>query len=328
SFYMGTSNDNYDEIMRTDSESVCGIKIFMGSSTGNLLVDDKSALRKIFANCPMLIATHCEDEDTIKKNHERLIKIYGSDHLEVKHHPTIRSSEGCLMSSTFAVQLAKEFETRLHVLHISTEEELALFQKKEKLKEKRITSEVCVHHLYFDASDYEKLGNMIKCNPAIKAPHNKGPLFAAMLEDRLDVIATDHAPHTLEEKMENYLSAPSGLPLIQHSLNIMLDFYIKGSVTLEKIVEKMCHAPAECFRIKERGYLREGYMADIVIVDLDYEWQIDKSNILYKCKWSPLQGMRCKGRVEEVLLNGGLAFSNGNFLLESGHGKRLVFTKN
>jgi dihydroorotase len=327
SFFMGTSNDNYDEVMRTDPSQVCGVKIFMGSSTGNLLVDDEATLRKVFADCPLLIATHCEDEATIKSNLERMLNIYGAKNLQAKHHPVIRNNAGCLASSTLAVKLAKELGTRLHVLHISTDEEIALFKNELPLTEKKITAEVCVHHLYFDADDYETLGNRIKCNPAIKAPENKVALFQAMLDDRLDIIATDHAPHTWDEKMHPYVDAPSGLPLVQHSLNIMLHFYHQKAITLPKMVEKMCHSPAICFRLKGRGFLREGYFADVILVDPNSEWILDRNSILYKCGWSPLEGSKLKGSVQQVILNGQQVYSKGSFFKTDGIGMRLEFDR-
>ncbi|MCB0686861.1 MAG: dihydroorotase, partial [Saprospiraceae bacterium] len=307
SFFMGASNDNLEEVLKTNSGDVCGVKIFMGSSTGNMLVDDTKVLEHLFSQVPMLIATHCEDEYTIEYNLEKFIKTYGKD-LTAKYHPEIRSAEGCLLSSSLAVKLAKKYNTRLHILHISTADELVLFENLLPLSEKRITSEVCVHHLYFDASDYEALGNQIKCNPAIKKSENKAALFAGLLDDRLDIIATDHAPHTWEEKMRPYLDAPSGLPLVQHSLYIMLDFYHQGKISLEKIVEKMCHAPSQCFQIDRRGYIREGYWADMVLVDPEMIWTVNKENIYYKCGWSPLEGKQFKGRVVKTFVNGDLVY--------------------
>ncbi|MCB0667926.1 MAG: dihydroorotase [Saprospiraceae bacterium] len=307
SFFMGASNDNIEEVLKTDPRRVCGVKVFMGSSTGNMLVDDSQVLEGLFREVPMLIATHCEDEATIRFNLEKLKRVYG-DKLSAKHHPEIRSAEGCLLSSGLAVKLARKYNTRLHILHISTEDELALFDNQLPLAEKRITAEVCVHHLFFDASDYETLGNQIKCNPAIKASENKLALFDALLEDRLDIIATDHAPHTWEEKNQPYLDAPSGLPLVQHGLNLMLEFYQKGKITPEKIVEKMCHAPAECFRLQERGYLREGYWADLILVDPAETWKVTKENLYYKCGWSPLEGYQFTGSVKQTFVNGDLVY--------------------
>lgn len=322
SFFMGASNENIEQVLRTDASSVCGVKVFMGSSTGNMLVDDTDVLEKIFSEVPMLIATHCEDEQTIRDNFDRLKRIHGR-HLEAKHHPMIRSVDGCLLSSSLAVNLAKKHDTRLHVLHISTEEELDLFTNEIPLADKRITAEVCVHHLYFDAGDYKRLGNKIKCNPAIKEARHKEHLFAALLDDRLDIIATDHAPHTLEEKERAYIDAPSGLPLVQHSLNVMLEFYHQGRIGLEKIVEKMCHSPADCFRIRDRGFLREGYWADLVLFDPNHEWIVSPDNIYQKCGWSPFEGHNFKGRVVHTILNGEVAYSKGIFA--GLKGKRVMF---
>lgn len=307
SFFMGASNDNLEEVLKTDASTVCGIKVFMGSSTGNMLVDDTKVLESLFSQVSMLIATHCEDEATIQYNLEKLKKTYG-DGLSAKHHPEIRSAEGCLLSSSLAVKLARKFNTRLHILHISTADELLLFHNVIPLEEKRITSEVCVHHLYFDAGDYDGLGNLIKCNPAIKKAENKLALFDALLDDRLDIIATDHAPHTWEEKMQPYLDAPSGLPLVQHSLNVMMDFYHRGKISMERIVEKMSHAPAKCFQVKERGFIREGYWADLILVDPDLKWKVSKDNIYYKCGWSPLEGKEFKGKVVKTFINGAIVY--------------------
>ncbi|RME05774.1 MAG: dihydroorotase, partial [Bacteroidetes bacterium] len=289
SFFMGASNDNIEEVLKTDEKEVCGIKVFMGSSTGNMLVDDEKTLEAIFSRCPMLIATHCEDEATIRKNMEEARNKYRED-VPIGLHPLIRSAEGCYLSSSMAVGLAKKHGTRLHILHISTKDELDLFTNDIPLREKLITAEVCVHHLYFNSKDYERLGTQIKCNPAVKGPEHQEALMPALLDNRLDIVATDHAPHTWEEKQQSYFKAPSGVPLVQHSLNVMLEFYQKGLISLERIVEKMCHAPAECFRVKERGYLDEGYWADLAIVDLEKEWTVEKSNIFYKCGWSPFEG--------------------------------------
>lgn len=325
SFYMGVSNDNLEEVLKTDPQSVCGIKVFMGSSTGNMLVDDARVLEALFSRCPMLIATHCEDEATIKANEARYRERYG-EAVPIECHPEIRSVEGCLKSSSLAVKLAREYGTRLHILHISTKDELGLFQNDLPLAEKRITAEVCVHHLFFQSGDYAEKGAQIKCNPAIKGPAHQAALFPALLDDRLDVIATDHAPHTWEEKQGTYFQAPSGLPLVQHSLNVMLDFYHQGRIGLERIVEKMCHAPAVCFQLDERGYLDEGYWADVVVVDLEREWTVGPENILYKCGWSPLSGHRFRGKVEHTIVSGHLAWSNGKFD-ERKWGERLTFRR-
>jgi dihydroorotase len=323
SFFMGASNDNLEEVLKTNPEDVCGIKAFMGSSTGNMLVDDPGTLNQLFSKVPMLIATHCEDEATIKANLTIYQEKYGDD-IPVEYHPLIRSAEGCLISSSFAVDLAKKYNTRLHILHISTADELALFRNDIPLKEKRITSEVCVHHLYFNADQYATLGSQIKCNPAIKGKEHQEALFPALLDDRLDIIATDHAPHTWTEKQGNYINAPSGVPLIQHTLNVMLEFYHNGKISLEKIVEKMCHAPAECFNIRRRGFVEEGNWADLVIFDLEKEWKVSKSNIYYKCNWSPFEGHTFKGKVMSTIVSGHLAYHSGEFN-ESKKGERVKF---
>ncbi len=325
SFYMGASNENLEEVLRTDGQQVCGVKIFMGSSTGKMLVDDRQVLEKLFANVPILIATHCEDEQTIKRNTEKYRSRFG-ERLTAAHHPLIRSREGCLLSSSLAVELAHRYGTRLHVLHISTEDELYLFDSDEELANKRITAEVCVHHLYFSAADYGLLGNKIKCNPAIKNVEDQNALLQALRKNRLDVIATDHAPHTLAEKERPYLEAPSGLPLVQHSLNIMSEFCQKGLINWQEVVQKMCHAPATAFQVKDRGYLREGYCADVVVFDPRPEWKVDRSNILYKAGWSPLEGKEWKGKVEHVILNGHHVVVNGK-VSEVRMGERLIFMR-
>ena len=323
SFFMGTSNDNLDEVLRTNPRDVCGVKIFMGSSTGNMLVDQPNTLEEIFARSPMLIATHCEDEATIKANEQAYKSKYGED-VPIQFHPEIRSAEACLKSSSLAVELAKKHNTRLHILHISTKDELALFDNATPLHQKRITSEVCVHHLYFNANDYEKLGTQIKCNPAVKSAAHQEALLPALLDDKLDIIATDHAPHTREEKQGSYFQAPSGVPLVQHSLNIMLEFFQQGKISMEKIVEKMCHAPAICFRIEERGFLKEGYWADLVLVDPEETWEVNKNNIFYKCAWSPFEGKKFKGCVKSTIVSGHLAYHDGVFNHEK-NGERLLF---
>ena len=338
SFYMGTSNDNADQVLRTNDKrhEVCGIKIFMGSSTGNLLVDNPSTLHRIFSESELLIATHCEDERIIRQNLERL-KAEKKE-LTAADHPLIRDEEACYQSSLSAIQIAKKYDSRLHVLHISTEKELQLFSNLMPLTQKRITAEVCVHHLHFTSDDYKRLGNQIKCNPAIKAPNNKEALWTALLDNRLDVIATDHAPHTLEEKYVTadtplekgdksaYEKAQAGLPLIQHSLLLMLSYYDKGKISLEKIAAKMSHAVADCFNIKERGYIREGYWADLVVVDLNASTTVGKENILYKCGWSPLEGMKFSALVTHTFVNGNLVFENGQFNEES-MGQRMLFDR-
>jgi dihydroorotase len=326
SFYIGTSNENADEALKANQrkKDICGIKIFMGSSTGNLLVDNPLTLDKVFRESELLIATHCEDEKIIKRNLETLRAE--NRELTAKDHPLIRNEEACFESSFYAVQLAKKYNTRLHILHISTEKELQLFSNMLPLKEKRITAEVCVHHLHFTSDDYEKLGNRIKCNPAIKAPANKEALWKGLLDDRLDVIATDHAPHRIEEKNESYLHAHAGLPLVQHSLLLMLSYYKQGRITLEKIVEKMSHAVADCFQIRERGYVREGYYADLVIVDLGNKTLVAKENILYKCRWSPLENVEFPAKITHTFINGHLVYGKGLWD-ESKKGERLKFDR-
>jgi dihydroorotase len=326
SFFMGTSNDNLSEVLKTNDKKkdVCGIKIFMGSSTGNLLVDNYLTLSKIFSESELLIATHCEDEMMIKSNLQRVKSE--KKVLQPSDHPVIRDAEECFESSFKAVQLAKKYNTRLHILHISTLKELQLFTNMFPLKDKRITAEVCVHHLHFTSEDYARLGNLIKCNPAIKAPKNREALWHALLDDRLDVIATDHAPHTWEEKNEPYEKAHAGIPLVQHSLLLMLDYFKKGRISLEKIAEKMSHAVADCFQIRERGYLREGYFADLVIVDLTGKTAVNKETILYKCGWSPFEGEVFPSRITHTFVNGNLVYGNGTWN-ESIKGKRLQFNR-
>ena len=325
SFFMGASNDNLAEVLKTDPRMVCGIKVFMGSSTGNMLVDNEASLRQIFRNSPMLVATHCEDEVTVRTRTEQYRQQYGEE-APAWVHPEIRNVEACLKSSSLAVSLAREYGTRLHILHISTADELALFSNDRPLKEKRITSEVCVHHLWFDKGDYGRLGNQIKCNPAIKEKPNKEALFQALLDDRLDILATDHAPHTWEEKQARYWKAPSGLPLVQHALNAMLEFYHEGKLSLEKIVEKMCHAPAACFQLSERGYLREGYWADLVLLDLEGTTPVNRETILYQCGWSPFEGKTFRSRITHTLVSGHLAYAEGVFD-EAVKGRRVLFNR-
>jgi dihydroorotase len=324
SFFMGCSNDNLDEALRSDITQICGLKIFMGSSTGNMLVDEPSVLEAYFANSPMLIATHCEDEATIKANVEIFKAKYGENPL-ASVHPLIRNVEACLKSTEMAISLAKKHKTRLHILHISTAEEAELFDIKEVGKEKLITAEACVHHMWFDAGDYENLGNLIKCNPAIKADGNKQAIFNALMEDRIDVIATDHAPHTWDEKQNNYWNSPSGLPLVQHSLQMMLEFVDEGKMTIEKLVEKMSHSPADCFQIAERGYIREGYWADLVLVEKAQQ-TVSKENILFQCGWSPLEGHIFNNKISHTIVSGHLAHQNGKFF-DNKKGERLTFTR-
>lgn len=326
SFFMGASNDNLEEVLKTDPKNVCGIKAFMGSSTGNMLVDDPLTLEKLFSTVDMLIATHCEDEQTIKKNMAAYTMEHG-ENITAMHHPEIRSVEGCYLSSSLAVKLAQKYNTRLHILHISTAQELDLFTNDIPLRNKRITSEVCVHHLHFTADDYALKGNDIKCNPAIKAKENKAALWKALNDDRLDIIATDHAPHTREEKDNPYGTAPSGLPLVQHSLNLMLNYVSEGKITIERVVEKMCHAPADCFRVEKRGFLDEGYYADIVVVDPARTWTVGSQNILYKCGWSPLDGMSMSGKVIKTFVNGQMVYNDAADTMMKGAGLRLTFDR-
>ncbi len=327
SFFMGVANDNVEEVLRTNEKKdrVPGVKIFMGSSTGNMLVDNFVTLNKIFGETELLIATHCEDEKIIKENLAKYTAEVG-ENMDASYHPLIRNEEACFQSSLTAIQLAKQHDSRLHILHISTEKELRLFTNLFPLKDKRITSEVCVHHLTFSADDYATQGNLIKCNPAIKAASNREALWEALNDDRLDIIATDHAPHTWDEKQQTYLKAPSGLPLVQHSLYLMLKHVKDGRITLEKVVEKMCHAPADCFLIKDRGYIREGYHADLVIIDPKQEYTVTKENILYKCGWSPLEGKSFPAVVTHTFVNGNLVYGNGQ-VNASVMGQRLLFNR-
>jgi dihydroorotase len=323
SFFMGVANDNSEEVLRTNERKheVCGIKIFMGSSTGNMLVDNYVTLNKIFSGSELLIATHCEDERVIKANKEKY-----PDADNASFHPLIRDAEACFESSFSAVQLAKKYDTRLHILHISTAKELQLFTNLFPLADKRITSEVCVHHLHFTADDYARYGNLIKCNPAIKAPENKAALWEALLDDRLDIIATDHAPHTWEEKQQPYQQAPSGVPLVQHSLLLMLQYVKEGKLTIEKLVEKMCHAPAICFQVSERGFIKEGYHADLVLVDMKATTSVTKENILYHCGWSPFEGHSFPAAIKYTLVNGNVVYEDGK-VDDTIRGERLLFNR-
>jgi len=325
SFFMGAGNDNLDEVLKTDPKNVCGVKVFMGSSTGNMLVDNEKTLDGIFSQTPMLVATHCEDEATIRANAERFKMQYG-DNLTPEMHPLIRNAEACYISSSLAVGLAKKFNTRLHILHISTAIETSLFDNSIPLEKKRITSEACIHHLWFSDADYAKKGNWIKWNPAIKTAADRDEIFMAVLDDRIDVIATDHAPHTIEEKSQPYSKAPSGGPLVQHALIAMLEFYKQGKISLEKIVEKMAHSPAICFQIENRGFIREGYWADLVLVDLNKRLTVSKSNLLYKCGWSPFEGQTFASSVVSTIVSGNLVYENGK-ITEGVFGKRLVFNR-
>ncbi|MDP2337422.1 MAG: dihydroorotase [Bacteroidota bacterium] len=324
SFYMGATNDNLEEVLKTDGTKVCGIKIFMGSSTGNMLVDDENILSEIFRNTKLLVATHCEDEPTIIRNTAIYREKYG-EFVPLSAHPKIRSAEACFKSSEKAVALATKFGTRLHVLHLSTADEMKLFSSG-PVAQKHITAEVCVHHLWFDEQDYLTYGNFIKWNPAIKTAEDKAALWEALLADRIDVVATDHAPHTLLEKDHSYFKAPSGGPLVQHSLTAMLEMSKKGLIPIEKVIEKMCHAPADLFRIDRRGYIREGYYADLVLVDPAQSWMVSPKNILYKCGWSPFDGTEFSHSVIATFVNGNLVYANGD-VVSGIQGKRLEFNR-
>ena len=325
SFFMGASNENLEEVLKTDSKRVAGVKIFMGSSTGNMLVDDKEVLNSIFSKCKMLIAVHCEDEQTIRTNSAKMKAEYGED-LPIRFHPVIRNDEACYKSSSMAIELAKKHDTRLHILHISTAKETALFRNDIPLKEKKITAEACIHHLWFDERSYDEKGTLIKWNPAVKSLKDKEAIWSALLDDRIDIIATDHAPHTLEEKQNTYFNAPSGGPLVQHALVAMLEFYHQGKVSLEWIVTKMCHAPADCFQLKDRGFIREGFFADLVVVDPNKPWTVTKQNILYQCAWSPFEGTVFKSSVSKTFVNGNLVYNQGVFD-ETTRGMRLEFDR-
>jgi len=323
SFFIGAANDNLDEVMKTDITRVCGLKIFMGSSTGNLLVDAPETLENFFSRWPALIATHCEDEATIRHNTAEFKERYGED-LPIEYHPLIRSAEACYKSSSFATGLAKKHGTRLHILHISTGRETELFDNSIPLAQKKITAEACVHHLWFNDSDYKRLGTRIKWNPAIKTAADQEQIFKALLDDRIDVVATDHAPHTQEEKNASYFKAPSGGPLVQHSVVAMLEFYHQGKISLETIVQKMAHNPAILFRIQQRGFIREGYFADLVLADLNSPWTVEKKNILTQCGWSPFEGTTFRSAITHTFVSGHLAYADGVFD-ESKKGERLLF---
>jgi dihydroorotase len=327
SFFIGVSNDNAEDALQINKHKsgICGLKIFMGSSTGNMLVDNIVTLEKIFAESEVLIATHCEKESIVRDNLERL-KAEGVDLNHARFHPVIRDVEACYESSIGAIQLAKKHDTRLHILHISTERELQLFTNLFPLKDKRITAEVCVHHLHFTADDYDRYGNLIKCNPAIKSKENKEALWKGLLDDRLDIIATDHAPHTWEEKQKPYLEAPAGVPLVQHSLLMLLEAHKEGRISLEKLVEKACHAPAICFDVKERGYIREGYFADAVLVNMNKTTTVSKESLFYKCGWSPFEGHTFSSSIEKTFVNGHLLFDQGK-QVDDVKGMRLTFDR-
>ena len=326
SFFFGGTNDNLDEILKLDLKNVCGLKVFQGSSTGNMVVDNIESLEGIFREYKGLLAIHSENDHIIAKNLAEYKAKYGED-IPVQAHPKIRSEEACYDASSRAVAMAKKFGTRLHILHISTAKELSLFDNTIPLEEKKITAEACIHHMWFSEEDYDSKGNLIKWNPAVKTSQDRDQIFQAILDDRIDVIATDHAPHTIEEKAQTYLKAPSGGPLIQHSLVAMLDFYHQGKITLEKIAEKMSHNVAKLFRIEDRGFIREGYFADLVLVDLNSPWTVDKENILAKCGWSPFEGHTFQSKVTQTIVSGHLAYNQGKFD-ESEKGKRLTFFTN
>jgi dihydroorotase len=323
SFFMGASNDNLDEVLKTDGKNVCGVKIFMGSSTGNMLVDREQTLEGLFAKVPpMLIATHCEDEATVRANIEKYKAIYGED-VPVELHPIIRSEEACYLSSSLAVRLAKKFNTRLHILHISTAKELELFDNTIPLEQKMITAEACIHHMWFSDEDYKSKGNFIKWNPAVKTANDRDAIFQGVIDNKIDVIATDHAPHTIEEKNQTYFKAPSGGPLVQHALQAMLEKVKQGKITIERVVEKMAHAPAILFKIQNRGFIREGYFADLVVVDAIPQ-NVSKENILYKCGWSPFEGTTFSHSIVKTFVNGNLVFENGK-IIEGTTGARMTF---
>lgn len=325
SFFMGTTNDNLDELLKVNPKTVCGIKIFMGSSTGDMLVDNPESLENIFKHVKLLIATHCEDDPMIKQNAKAFKEKYG-DTLSAAHHPLIRSREACYKSSAFAVALAKKHGTRLHILHISSKEELDLFDNSIPLKDKKITSEACTHHLWFSDEDYATKGNYIKWNPAVKTAADRDAILQAVLDDRIDVIATDHAPHTIEEKEKTYAEAPSGGPLVQHTLCALMELYHQGKISIEKIVQKTSHNVADMFQIEKRGYIRPGYYADLVLINPNDAWKVEKSNILYKCGWSPFEGNTFKSKVTHTFVNGHLVYCKGKFD-ESFKGKRLMFER-
>ncbi|MGJ5642651.1 dihydroorotase [Formosa sp. S-31] len=325
SFMFGGTNDNLEEILKVDTKNVAALKLFLGSSTGNMLVDNPKVLEEIFSKVKMLIAVHCEDEDTIKRNMEIYTEKFGED-IPIEHHPDIRSEEACYLSSSRAIALAKKTGARLHVFHLSTGKETKLFSNKKPLKDKKITAEVCVHHLWFNNEDYKKKGTLIKWNPAVKTEKDREELWEALLDDRIDVIATDHAPHTLEEKQNVYTKAPSGGPLVQHALPAMLEMYHRGVISIEKVVEKMCHNPAILFEVEKRGFIKVGHYADLVLVDLNNPWTVKKENILYKCKWSPFEGTTFKSRITHTILNGELIYQNFKFN-DIKAAKRLTFNR-
>ena len=325
SFYLGTTNSNIEEIKRINPLQICGVKIFMGSSTGDMLVDDPQALEDVFHYSPTIITTHCEDDPMIKQNFQKYVAEFGET-LPPKFHPLIRSEEACYKSSSFAVSLAKKYNSRLHILHISTEKELELFTNEIPLKDKRITAEACIHHLWFSDKDYERLGNFIKWNPAVKKASDRDAIMKAINDNIIDVIATDHAPHTFEEKSQIYSKAPSGGPLVQHALLAMLDKVKEGKITLEKVVEKMCHSPADLFQVSQRGYIREGYYADLVLVNPNLSTKVTKESIISKCKWSPFEGHTFSNSIDRTFVNGELVYNQGQ-LIDNSTGYRLNFDR-
>ena len=325
SFMFGGTNDNLAEILKVDTKSVAGLKLFLGSSTGNMLVDDPEILEEIFSSTDMVISVHCEDEDTIQKNLKEHIAEYGED-IPIEKHPVIRSEKACYLSSSQAIALAKKTGARLHVFHLSTGKETKQFSNKIPLKDKKITSEVCIHHLWFSDKDYKEKGTHIKWNPAVKTEKDRKQLWKALLDDRIDVIATDHAPHTLEEKNNKYLKAPSGGPLVQHALVAMMEMVHQGKIPIEKMVEKMCHNPAILFQVEKRGYIKKGFFADLVLIDANSPWTVNQQNILYKCGWSPFEGRSFKARVTHTFLNGSLVYNNFKFT-EVKAAKRLTFDR-
>ncbi|MFB9055462.1 dihydroorotase [Mariniflexile ostreae] len=325
SFMFGGTNDNLEEILKVDAQKVAGLKLFLGSSTGNMLVDNPEVLEEIFSKTDLLISVHCEDEGTIKRNLETYLEMYGED-IPIQYHPLIRSEEACYLSSSKAIALAKKTGARLHVFHISTGKETSLFDNKIPLKDKRITAEVCVHHLWFSDEDYDEKGTLIKWNPAVKTAADRDKLWEALLHDKIDVIATDHAPHTLDEKNNIYTQAPSGGPLVQHALPAMLEMYHRDKISIEKVVEKMCHNPAILFQIDRRGYIKPGYFADLVMVDLNNPWTVNKDNILYKCGWSPFEGTTFRSRITHTFVNGSMVYHNAKFY-NLNAAKRLTFNR-
>lgn len=325
SFFMGASNNNLDEVLKTDGRYVCGIKVFMGSSTGNMLVDNRDTLENLFKNCHLLIATHCEDEATVRKNSALFKEKYG-DQLNISHHPLIRNEEACYLSSSMAVELAKKYGTRLHILHISTAKEVSLFDNITPLEKKKITAEACIHHLWFSDEDYAEKGNYIKWNPAVKTKNDRAEVFKAVFDNHIDIIATDHAPHTIEEKNKPYAEAPSGGPLVQHAVVAMMEFVKQGKITIEQMVNKMCHSPAVCFQIEKRGFIREGYFADIVVIDPHQNQTVSKENILYKCGWSPFEGTTFHSQITQTIVSGHLVYNNGHFDQHK-CGMRLTFER-